>query len=324
MSAPIETSKEELERLYGEENLTTFQIAKRIGCCQATVWKKLNQYGIKLRLPGIRRVKLEKDKLEHLYLEKKLSTWRIEKITGIPRSTIHRKLKEFKITSRDLADSHIIYPRKDFSGDLLEKMYLIGFRIGDLGVRKAHQNSKTICVASGSTIREQIDLIESLFNKYGNVWIKEAKNNKINVQVFLNNSFDFLLNKELPKEIEKNEEAFFAFLAGFTDAEGHIGINKGMAYYALGNCDLGLLIKIKGILRSFNIPSPNIITHKRKGKPTTNGYFYNFDYHTLRVNRKKDLLVLFNKLKEYSKHKKRIEALNRGLENIKLRIKDHD
>ena len=55
-------SNESLKNLYEKKGLTTFQIAKKVGCCQATVWKKLNKSNIKLRLPGIKRVNISKEK----------------------------------------------------------------------------------------------------------------------------------------------------------------------------------------------------------------------------------------------------------------------
>lgn len=312
-------SEEDIRNLYCKERLTTFQIADLLGCSQATIWKRLKEFGIETRQAGTRRINLKKEELEMLYLKRKLSTWQIEKITHIPRSTIHRKLKEWKIATRDRADSHIIHPRKDFSGNILEKMYIIGFRIGDLGVRRVYPNSKTVCVASGSTIKEQIELIERIFKPYGRVWIKKA-NNKINIQVPLNNSFEFLLKKDFPQDLAEKEEPFFAFLAGFTDAEGHIGISRKAAYYSLGNYDLKLLKKIKDKLMCFGINCPKIITDKRKGRPTLEGYAYNADYSTLRINKKTDLFLLLKRLSPYVQHKNKIEALNRGLENVKSRL----
>ena len=178
-------------------------------------------------------------------------------------------------------------------------------------------------MASGSTIPEQISLIKSLFENYARIWIKEARNNKINVQVNLNESFSFLLSKEIPKWIIK-KEYFFSFLAGFTDAEGWIGIYNNMATYSLGTCDKKILEIIARGLNKFRIKTRSIFTDKRKGKPTTEGYFFKFDYHHLRINKKKDLLKLFIQIKPYIKHKNKIKALNRAIENIEWRNVKYD
>ena len=130
----------------------------------------------------------------------------------------------------------MIYQKNDFSGNLREKAYLIGFRLGDLRVRKIWENSETIHVDCGSTIKEQIELIKNLFKDYGQVWIsKPNKKGKVQMECYLNRTFEFLLSKKIPEDLLKDKENFFAFLAGFTDAEGTIGISKGMAYYSVVN-----------------------------------------------------------------------------------------
>lgn len=317
MVEQINISKESLSNFYERDKLTTFQIAKKLGCCQATIWKRLKDFNIKSRLPGVKRVKLTKEQLEDLYINKKLSTWKIENKIKIPRGTIYRKLKEFNINIRDRSDSHVIYSRTNFSEDLIEKAYLIGFRIGDLGVRKQYKNSKTICIASGSTVEEQIELIKGLFDKYGNVWIKRTKKNKINIQVFLNESFNFLLSKDLPKWIEKDKRYFFSFLAGFTDAEGHIGIGgRGQAIYSLGNYNKKLLIFIKTKLKKIGIGINGPYQSNNKGTYNSQGYIYNENYNQLVLTRKSDLLELLDNIKHYIKHKLKIRDLNCSIANI--------
>ena len=92
-----------------------------------------------------------------------------------------------------------------------------------------------------------------------------------------------------------------------------------MAVYSLGNCDFSILSLIKESLNNFGIESNKITTDKRKGKPTTEGYLFNSDYHILRINKKTYLLDLFKKLRPYTKHGLRIKALNRAIENIEWR-----
>lgn len=313
--------REQLFDLYTNKKLTTFQIADKLGCCQATVWKRLRQFGIRSRLPGTARVNITKNQLEQLYLKQKLSTWRIEKKLNIPRSTIHRKLKEFSVPTRDISDSHIIYQKKNFSGNLLEKAYLIGFRIGDLGVRKQGPNSKTIVVATGSTIKEQIALVNRLFESYGHIWIKEAKYHKINIYVILNQSFDFLLSKEFPAWVETDKSLFFAFLAGFSDAEGTISIFDKRAYYSLGNYDGNLLKLIYCNLNRFGINCKKPTRDNRKGKLNSQGYPYRSNYWSLHVHKKQDLLRLLQELKHYIKHKNKLQSLNSAIVNIQNRNK---
>lgn len=258
--------------------------------------------------------------LRELYLHQRLSSRKIAKLFGCAYTTIDTKIRLAKFPIRNLAEAHIIYPRKNFSGDLIEKAYLIGFRIGDLRVRKFYKNSETILVGCGSTRKEQIDLIEKLFSKYGRVWIgKPSKSSSINIECHLNNSFEFLLKPKLEKWIARNKKYFLSFLAGFTDAEGCISVSNGQAFYSLGNYDIELLKKIKYLLEVYDIKTHKITCSFRKGLLAQHGYRYNHDYWTLRISRKKVLMKLFALLESHLKHAKRLECLKRARENIILR-----
>lgn len=258
-----------------------------------------------------------KEDLKTWYFVDKLSTWGIEKKYGYHRSTIYRKLKEYGIAPRDRAEAHIIFPRTDFSEDLLEKAYLIGFRIGDLGVRRIYANSRTICVASGSTVQEQIDLLECLFEKYGKVWVKKTKHGKINVQVNLNETFSFLLSKDVPDWISSKKDYFFAFLAGFSDAEGSYGIYDKKTKFQLGNCRKDILLFIRDKLGQFDI----VCRGPQVSYP--NRYYYSYgrkEYFQISVNRKDSLLQLFKDIKPYIKHINKIKDLNKAESNILERM----
>ena len=317
----VKITKAELISLYNKQKLSTFEIAESYNCCQATIWKRLKLFGIKARKPHALNSKVpSRQELINLYVAEGLSTWQIEKQCGFSRSTIHRKLREYAIAPRTRAKSHFIHARKDFSEDLMEKSYLIGFRIGDLRVRKPYKNSETICVECGSTKEAQLKLIKAIFEEYAPVWI--TKKNRIgakNIGVGLPISFSFLLSKVAPDWIFKNEDVFFSFLAGFTDAEGYIGIFRGNAVYALGNYDKELLKRIRETLIKFGIKCKKLCLGARKGYVTREGYVHNGDYWSLQMGKKVYLLKLLNALKPHIKHKAKVEALYKAIENIKER-----
>lgn len=316
MAKRVKISRAGLNKLYSHEKLSTYQLAKKFDCCQATIWKSLVKFGIKRRTPYELNSNVpSKKELIQFYLNEKLSTWAIQKKYGFSRGTVYRKLKEYGLAIRDRADSHISLERKDFSRDLIEKAYLTGFRLGDLGVRRVWPNSKTILVASGSTIPEQIELIKKLFDPYCRVWIKKTKNGKINISASLNETFDFLLSKKIPVWSVDNKKTFFAFLAGFSDAEGHIGIYNNMAKFGIGNYNLQILNFLKKGLKKYKIHS-RIYTDNRKGSSNSEGYVYGNNYNSLYVSIKKDLLSLFYNLKPYLKHELKIKALKKAEDNI--------
>ena len=314
--------RKNLENLYIKQKLTTYQIADKLNCCQATIWKKLKQFGIKRRESSELYSKIpKKEELVKLYINKKLSTWAIERKYRYSRSTIHRKLKEYGIRIRNPVESHIIYPRKDFSENLIEKAYLIGFRIGDLRVRKIW-NGDTINVDCGSTKKEQIDLIKQLFRNYGHIWIgKPSSSGKIQIETTLNTSFSFLLSKKVPKWVIEKKKYFFPFLAGFIDAEGSIGIYQNQAVLQIGNYDSPLLHLINKKLNEFGIECPKIYENDTSSYIGPEGYGHNQNYWQLRVHKKSSLLNLFELITPHIKHRNKIKALKKAKNNIIYRNK---
>lgn len=315
-------SKKEMKNLYEKRKLTTYQIAEIYNCCQATVWKRLKKFGIKARKPYCLFAKIpSKEELVRFYVNGNMSTWEIEKKYGYSRGTVHKHLKKYNLI-RSRSGAHIRYKRKNFSGDLIEKSYMIGFRLGDLRVRKIWENSETIHIDCGSTKKEQIDLIRNLFQEYGRVWIsKPTRKGRIQIEAHLNDSFSFLLEKKVPRWIIRDEKCFFSFLAGFTDADGCISVSKNKAYYSLGNYDNKLLFLIRDKLREFGIESLGPYECDTSNYIGFDGYGHNQNYWILSVSRKKHLLELLNNTEQYIKHKKKIRDLDRAKKNILERNK---
>lgn len=311
-------SQDLLQDLYVNQGLTTYQVAEKFGFCQGTIWKRLGEYGIKPRLSYV-PVKFSKKQLKSWYIGQKLSTWEIEKRFGYPRGTIHRKLKEYGLETRNIAISHIRFPRKDFSGDILEETYLIGFRIGDLNVTKRGLRSETVIVKCATTKQGQLELFKSLFVKYGHIIQgKPTKEDKINIQANLNQSFSFLLDKspDSYKWVFKNKKTFFAFLAGFSDAEGSFFFTRGMGVFSIGNYDKLLLTKIREFLKRFGIEIPQLAVYYQKNRKSYGSYVSKSDYYILRCSRKKYLLKLIGLLWPYIKHSDKLRKARLVKENV--------
>ena len=324
---PVSISKNGLKDLYEKKKLTTYEIADIYYCCQGTIWKRLEEYGIR-RLPnGRRSFVISKSKLKDLYIKQRLFSRRIAKIYGCAYSTIDYKIREYGFPVKTLAAAHITTLRKNFDGNKTDKVYLIGFAMGDLRVRKKYPNSETINVDCGSTKKAQINLISKLFKPYGRIWIsKPNKKGATQIECFLDDSFNFLLKKRILMDswILKDKKYFIAFLAGFTDAEGCISItHKGLAFYSLGNYNSRLLSQIRNQLLKSGIESPKLTEGKTKGYIGKEGYANNQNYWSLRLNRKIHLLKLFVLIDPYLKHPTRIEGVKKAKENIKMRNKKY-
>jgi intein-encoded DNA endonuclease-like protein len=320
---PVSIPKNELKDLYEKKKLTTYEIADIYNCCQGTIWKRLKEYGIK-RLPnGRRSLIISKSKLKDLYVKQRLSSRRIAKIYGCAYSAIDYKIREYGFPVKTLAAAHITTLRKNFDGNKTDKAYLIGFAMGDLRIRKKYPNSETINVDCGSTKKAQINLILELFKPYGRIWVsKPNRKGATQIECSLNDSFIFLLKKRTSIDpwILKNKRYFWAFLAGFTDAEGCISISKrNQAYYSLGNYNKNLLSQVREYLIRNKIRCPKLTESKTKGKLCFGKYFHNQNYWHLRVSAKDSLLTLFKFIGPYLKHLQKRKDMEMAKQNIIVR-----
>lgn len=321
---PISIDRKELSRLYEKEKMTSYEIAGIYNCCQATVWKKLSQYGIQCLPNGRRSITIPELELKDFYIKKRFSSRKIAQFYNCAYSTIDNRIQKYGLLTRNIAEAHIIYTRENFSGDNAMKAYLIGFAIGDLRVRKKGKNSETINVDCGSTKKAQIDLIHTLFKPYGRVWIsKPGKRGVTQIECFLNESFDFLLKRRILIDswISKNKKYFLNFLAGFSDAEGSIFISKNKAILSLGNYNHKLLGQIRNKLKKFDIKIGNIICDHLKGYRGKEGYSRKADYYHFACTQKASLKKLLYMLKPFLKHADKKNALEVALNNIKVRNK---
>ena len=278
----------------------------------------------------MKKIIIPKSVLEDLYIEQRIPSTKIANKFNCHHSVIFKRMREYGIKAREKSEAMTIYPKVNFSGNLKEKAYMIGFRTGDLWVNKINKNGKTILIQCNSTRNEQINLVEKLFSKYGHIKTSLVKdpqgNNETRISCYVNDSFSFLLKKKdkIKKWILDNNEYFFAFLAGYVDAEGHIGVHKyggaEQACLIISSYDSNILLQIWSKLSSLNIrcPKPRIghfegYVTERKKLP------YRRDYWILNTYSKMSLLILLNILANFIKHEKRLSDLQDALNNINVR-----
>ncbi len=312
-----------LVNLYWKQKLNLKETGKSIGFSARTVNIRMRECKIPLRLPGAPGPEIKKGDLKKLYINKGLSSRKIAKIYKCAYSTIDRKIRKFGFPIKTLAAAHIITPRISFCGNLREKAYLIGFRIGDLRARKMYKNSETILVDCGSTKFRQISLIKTLFSKYGRVWVgKPSKSGKVQIECSLDKSFLFLLKRyhKFPIWALKNRILFFSILAGFTDAEGsfYVTKDKKSSGFSLGNYNKMLLKQIKGKLEKLNF-TPRLSLGVRKGYRGKDGYVHRQDYWILTIYRKAEIYKFIQIIKPFLKHKDKIQDADRVIQNINMR-----
>ncbi len=330
MPKEIVILKDDLRRLYLHEKLSSSQIAKIYNCTSCCIRDKFRKFKIPIRsiseaIMIDKGINISKNELRKLYLQDKLSTLKIAKVHRCCDEAIRWRLHEFDIPVRSKFEANRIYPVYDFDGTLEEKSYLIGFRIGDLWVGLIRENSQTIIVRCSSTKREQMDLIKSLFCSYGHIRInKRDKRGAFKIRCHLNMSFDFLLDKKdnIPRWIYDNDKYFMAFLAGYIDAEGYMGVRKdNSAGLQIASYDKNILHQIYKKLNNLNIKCLKPRISRKKGYNKDNFGVRNNDRWCIGVYRKSSLLSLLNSMALCLKHPRTIKAMRLIINNINERNK---
>ena len=312
----IKIPKKELKDLYNKRRLSAYKIAKLYNCSPKTIYQKLKESKILIR--PLKSVNIKKNELYDLYFKKRFSLVMIGKLYRCNPVAIFKKMKKYELPCRKSWETNEKHPKYNFSGNLDEKAYLLGFRAGDLGVRKTSEITGTIHVACNSTKLTQIQLIKDLFKRYGPVWIsKPNKRGVQSVDTLVNSSFSFLLPKEdkISSWILKNKEYFVVYLAGYTDAEGSIGIYDNRAKFRIGSYDIGILREITKNLTNQGIKAILKLERKKEtGK-------LNGDFWRITINEKNSLTSLFQLIRLHLKHSDRIKAMERAIKNIEERNK---
>ena len=292
----------------------------------------MKNYGIKIRnlseantLNNLKRkIVIPKQKLKELYLDKRLSSLQIARMYNCRHITILKRLEENGIKRRDAVKSNTKYPKKDFEGSTADKAYMLGFALGDLHVYKPNKKGKTIVMEGGSTIKEQITLIEKLFAKYGHIRSRDIEEGFIagkRIIANLNESFDFLLYKKdkIPAWVVSNKQNFFAFLAGYIDAEGHIR-TKIPALVLINSYDKGILKDIYKNCIKYGLENPRLRIAAKKGyKSLKKVKPYKKDMWQFGVYSKKSLLKLFNEVQPYLRHENKIDSILKARDQINYR-----
>lgn len=315
-------SKQTLIDLYLKQKLSTDAIAKLLPCnSHVTILNYLKKYNIPRRskLGNRISIQLSKDILYDLYHNKKLTQKQIaQRFGNLSASGIQRLMKMYNLKSRSYSEYLTKYPKFDFSGNLEEKAYLIGFRLGDLNVLKVHELIQTRC---STTIKEQVDLIENLFKNYGRVHTYKAKRGTFETVVLLNKTFNFLLPKKdvIENWILKNNKYFLSFLGGYADAEGSYFIRKpyhktkkpSWGVFEIQSYDEIIISTIFNQLKELGIDS----TFYVNGNKTV----YKQNMYRITLARKQPLWNFIKLVKPHHKHKGKLRDLRRVKENLILR-----
>lgn len=249
--------------------------------------------------------------LRRLYLDEHLPLSAIAARYRCSPTTVWRKLLRAGIPTRP-GGSSPRYVRRDFSGDPVEKAYLIGFRLGDLHVATEGQ---TVVVKCTSTRTEQVQLFRALFQSYGHAYTDEGtmerrRRKSVGMEARLNTSFAFLLPKEdcIPGWTLQSDETFFAFFAGYLDPEGYIrtylpsGYRTPQVRVEVRSYEARVLLQLAEGLNARGILCPAAGVRVPAGYINSYGVRSNAALWGLGVPRKAALLRLFQHIEPHLRH----------------------
>lgn len=325
--SPLAFPKTRLVELYVRQRLSTAQVAKELGCNHVTVLNYLKKYGIprRSRLGNRKAVSIDKETLTDLYHNKKFTQKQIAQKFNHSRFGIQRWMKIYGIKSRGYSESHTKYPKHNFSGDLADKAYMIGFRLGDLNVYKVHELIQVRC---STTKIAQVNLIKNLFKQYGNVHIWKAKRGTFEIVVLLNQTFDFLLPKfdMIDEWIMDNSKYFLFFLAGYADAEGSYYMRKpyyknarsGWGIFEIDTYDKNIIRGMWSRLKRLDIEA-SFSRSRSGGSIDKRGIKTNKDVWRLTVSKKQSLWNFIKMIEPYHRHQDKLRALKMVKNNLLLR-----
>lgn len=238
--------KEDLERLYLEKRLSAMKIAKVYGLsypspktAESMVLHHLKRNGIVRRdaAAHIRKVTVE---MADEWVRRYQAGESLKQIAGnkVGPVTVWSHLKARGIELRGKVEAQIKavtkYQRRPFSGNRIERAYLMGLRYGDLDVVR---HGRAVRVRLSTTHPAMADLFESSFSRYGHIskYPRECQftGYEWNLECDLEESFGFLLLKPAEEIVAGlTDEEFLEFLAGFLDAEGSVYLHEKTSGYA--------------------------------------------------------------------------------------------
>jgi hypothetical protein len=341
----INLPEDELRDLYLNQGLTMAEIAARFNVGATSVRRKLHEMGVVSRPRGPKGSResaqhtLTSDELRELYIERKLSIPQIAELYGCANETIRQRLIKHAIPIRSFSQATLVQhgtgvELRDFDGDEKLRAYMIGFRLGDLTVRRPKPSSEILYLDGSSSKEEQIKLIKALFSPYGHIVTWSQRRLTLLgivryelVRITLNESFKFLLDKptRVPSWILAVNQYFLSFFGGFTDAEGsfHIRQHKEQSQtsrYSLKNTDKEILVDCREKLIALGIQCSALTKVYDAGRQTSKrGVFATKALYGFNVEQKESLLRLIALLTPFVRHEKRGEDMERVRENVEWR-----
>ncbi|MEK7154771.1 MAG: hypothetical protein AAB697_01435 [Patescibacteria group bacterium] len=324
----VPTTRVQLVQWYWKDKLSMFDIANRLGCTHSAIVYKFKRFGIRSRghLGLTPPLKLTKETLEYLY-NRRLSLDKIARIVHRSKGGIERRFVKYRLVPRGTPNRACKYKKSDFSENLEEKAYMIGFRLGDLNV---YDKVNIIQIRCSSTHRAQIHLIRSLFSSYTTPFTfpNKAEEGKVEIVCLVNKTFGFLVPKkdEVPKWVLDEDRLFWNFFAGYADAEGSFTFKKPgregkthIGFFTIQSQDKGIICMLAERLENLGVNCYGPRISRRGGTVDKRGIRNNRDMWRFDVIKKKSLWLMLNKIENLARHSEKKTRIQRLKDNLMLR-----
>lgn len=240
--------------------------------------------------------------------------WRLCRILSVPTRGIPE-------ANRLSAPSRRLHQMSPFAGSDLDRAYLRGFSRGDLNV--ARPTEVSLFVSTTTTHPAFSALFQQLFSRYGHIYTYPIRDDlgrfKWKVAVRLDRSFDFLLPTTLQKTFAhlSSPSLRAAWLAGFVDTDGHVGIVRSGVYarfrVAVSSSKRPLLNAVASLMRQDGYHFDGPYRTVGRGYTTKSlGITYNSDHWMIALQRNEEVKTLLSALPLKHQEKAAMKSLAIG------------
>ncbi len=305
-----------LREFYCDWGLSVGQIAHMAGTSKGHVHYYMSKFGIDRRpWTGLAR-KQDSSLAVDLYRNQGMTLEQIARLLRVSKSTARSYvIREAPLRPR----STPTYPRASFSGDEVERAYLLGYRAGDVN---AFQDSTLTVTARVSTTHEaMLQMFRVSFSPYGHCGAFPRKvfltGYDWQIKAYLDNSFRFLIPR--PSSPPSDRRLLYVFIAGLGDSDGCWSVSErhgGTAYsFDITSRNRILLERLASTLETEGY-HPHVYLSRRRGtvkllrgRMISKQATLTEDTWTFVIKRKADVKRLAQQVLHYSRHHEKIAEM---------------
>lgn len=310
--------------MYCDQGLSLGEIARSIGTSKSHVHYYMAKFGIERRPWTGLAPKRDPGLIVNLYRDQSKTLEEISTLLGISKSTARKHTaRQIQLRPRSIPR----YPRNPFSGDEIERAYLLGYRAGD--VNAFQDSALTVTARVSTTHRSMLEMFQSSFSNYGRCMMVPRRvfltGYDWQIFAYLDNSFRFLIPRPLGPPSES--ALLYVFTAGFSDSDGCWSVWERLRRTAFSfditSKNYSLLVVLALALKKEGYHPHVYLSRKKgtvkvvKGREGTRLITLTEDTWTVVIRRRIEVKRLARDVLPYSRHPEKIAKM-------KLILDDHN